>query len=287
MALMIISGIPGSGKNLKCVYEAKKHFKIENSFTTKVIRKVSLYLYNGFVYLKNIIRKIFKKKPLYYRIDVYKQYIYDERNKINNVYSNFPIFLYSYYDKEDKIFKDVYSRSVSLWDLDNSYKFMPNSLIIIDEVQLYVDSDEFASKIIKDKFKPIGKFLQAHRHYGISNILVVSQHPDRVYKKIRNVTNEYLQVKFFRKIPLLPIGVMYAVMYYEQNAYGKSTTIDRKFRDYDFKTKLVICNIKKLYKSYDTCYLKKLNEYKPLKLDLFNEKYVSQEDIDVIFRDVE
>ena len=275
IAVKIISGVPGSGKTLLSVYDAKKHFKKENSLLIKYIRKIKRLIQNFKIFVVNIFKRVLKKELDPYKFDIYKKYIYDSQGKVNNVYSNFPIHLYSYFDKEKKKFVKVYSHYVSLWDLSNNYSFLPYSLIIIDEVQLYIDSDEFIDKKAREKFRPIAKFLQAHRHYGIKDIEFISQHPNRVMAKIRNVTNEFLQVKKFKKLFLLPVGIMVGTIYFECDAYGKSTKIDKKYCNYDFKRVLRITNIKKLYKSYDTCYLRMLNSNKPLKKGCFTDKYIS------------
>ena len=52
--------------------------------------------------------------------------------------------------------------------------------------------------------------------------------------KVRNVTNEFLRVKRFIKIPLLPIGIMFGVIYFECDSYGKSTKIDKKYCNTDW-----------------------------------------------------
>ena len=103
--------------------------------------------------------------------------------------------------------------------------------------------------------------------------------------KIRNVTNEFLQVNFFIRIPLIPIGIMLGTIYFETDSYGKSTKLDKKFCNYDWKKVLRIVNIKKLYKSYDTCYLRFLNDNKPLKSGIFNDKYISKSEFYSVFRD--
>ena len=286
MAVKIISGVPGSGKTLYSVYLAKKHFKKENSKLIKIIRLIKLYIYNGFIFIINIFKRIFKKDLISYKLNVYKKYIYDDHGKVNNIYSNFPIYLYSYFDKVDKKIKKVYSNSVSLWDLKGQYSFLPYSLIMIDEVQLYIDSDEYQDKKARENFRPIAKFLQAHRHYGIKDILFISQHPNRVMAKIRNVTNEFLRVKRFIKIPLTNIGLFFGTVYFESDSYGKSTSLDKKFCNYDFKKRFLITNIKKLYSSYDTCYLRVMNQDRPLKKGSFKNKYLDFSELRVVFRDI-
>jgi len=285
MAVKIISGVPGSGKTLYSVYLAKKHFKKENSKFVKFVRRLVRYIQNSFIFITNIFRRILKKELKSYKIDIYKRYIYDDHKKVNNIYSNYPIYLYSYFDKEDKKFKKVYSHSVSLWDLKGQYSFLPYSLIIIDEVQLYIDSDEYQDKKARENFRPIAKFLQAHRHYGIKDITFISQHPNRVMAKIRNVTNEFVKVKRFIKIPFTSIGLCFGTIYYDSDSYGKSTTIDKKFCNYDFRKVFVLCNIKNLYSSYDTCYLRVLNQDQPLKKGSFSNKFLNDSELRLVFRD--
>lgn len=285
MAVKIVSGVPGSGKTLLGTYEAKKHFKKENSKLVKRIRQIKRIISNWFIFIKNIFRRLLKRELIPYKLDLYKKYIYDKQGKVNNIYSNFPIYLYSYFDKESRKFKKVYSHSVSLWDLKGQYSFLPYSLIIIDEVQLYIDSDEYQDKKARENFRPIAKFLQAHRHFGIKDITFISQHPSRVMAKIRNVTNEFIKVKRFIKIPLTSIGLCFGTIYYDSDSYGKSTTIDKKYCNYDFKKLFRICNIKKLYGSYDTCYLRLLNANKPLKIGSYNDKFLNLNEYSRVFRE--
>ena len=131
MAVKIVSGVPGSGKTLYSVFLAKYHFKKENSKLVKFLRKLIIKIKNLFIFISNIFRRIRKKEVEPYKIDVYKKYIYDNQGKVNNIYSNFPILLYTYFDKESMKFKKVYSNDISLWDLKGSYSFLPYSLILI------------------------------------------------------------------------------------------------------------------------------------------------------------
>ena len=91
-----ISGIPGSGKNVRATYLALKHYKKENMF------------------IKRCFRRIMHR-------DIW----------INNVYSTYPICLkkYSRWSKKE----NIYSNRITIFDLIPSYKFLPNALFIIDE----------------------------------------------------------------------------------------------------------------------------------------------------------
>ena len=55
----------------------------------------------------------------------------------------------------------------------------------------------------------------------------------------------------------------------------RKITEHKKFCNYDFKRVFRICNIKKLYGKYDTCYLSRLNDNKPLKIGCFNDHNIS------------
>ncbi len=101
--VITLNGIPGSGKNVRATYLAIKHYKQENSF------------------IRRTIRKLFKQ-PTY----------------INNVYTSYPILL----KKGSKKKQPIFSNRISLFDLNCQYSFLPNALIIIDETQAIFDSEE-------------------------------------------------------------------------------------------------------------------------------------------------
>lgn len=101
-----ISGIPGSGKNVRATYLAKKHFKKENSLLRKLIRKLL-------------------HKPII----------------VNNVYTTYPVLLKKYRKRSKK--NNIYSNRVTLFDLVPDNRFIDNALIIIDETQAFYDSEEY------------------------------------------------------------------------------------------------------------------------------------------------
>ena len=233
MSVISINGLPGKGKTLLSTHLAIKHFKNQNKFFPKIIRKLQ------------------RKEVVY-----------------NSVYSNFPICL----DKRKKI----YSNRVSVYDLMNQNSFLPDSLIIIDEIQLFYDSDEY-----KTFPRIIANFNQAHRHFGIKDIVYISQHPSRVVKKLRNVVSEYYRIKTLFRIPILNIGFISARVTYEFEDYELSFTKDNELRKMkDIKSKIFFVNFRKAFKSYDTCYLRPLNADKPL-LDHGNYKSIDLEDNDI------
>lgn len=170
---------------------------------------------------------------------------------INNVYTSYPVLL----DRKHK----VYSRQVCPDDLRNQYSFLPNALIIIDEIQSFYDSDEYK------KFpKEIAVFNQFHRHFGIQDIYYISQHPSRVVKKLRNVTCQFRKIRFFFKFPILPFGIMYYTNYYEFEDYGKWHHPSKEMKNYDCDNHFLLFNVKKVFKAYNSVYLHSLNDNRPL-----------------------
>lgn len=103
--VIALSGIPGSGKNVRATYLAKKHFKHQNNIIRKLIRKI-------------------KHEPIL----------------INNVYTTYPILLKKY-PKRSK-HKSIYSKKVTIYDLIPDNRFEKHACIIIDEAQAFYDSEE-------------------------------------------------------------------------------------------------------------------------------------------------
>ena len=179
--------------------------------------------------------------------------------KINNVYSNYPILL------DHK--RNIYSNIVTTYDLNNQVSFLPNSIIIIDEVQLDIDSDEYRDKKIIAILRRIGKYLQSHRHFGIENIYFCSQGVTRIFKKARDVCAGYVKYKKIIHIPLLPLGLIFGTIYYDIDYFGKYIPKDKEEKrklPFDYKKIFKIINLKKVYSSYDSRYLANANYSKPL-----------------------
>jgi len=220
---------------------------------TVMLAKKHFLKQNNFI--KKIIRKI-KKEPLIK----------------NTVYSNFPIVL----DEKLKIM----SQAISLWQLNTDNRLKEHSFIALDEIQLYIDSDEYINKAMTERFRLIANYLQKHRHYIIDDIVITSQHPARVTKKIRNICSHYEYINNFFKFPLLPFGFYHTITYYNVDDYLKSWHIDRKLSTYDFTISWGFCSIKKYYKSYNTIYFNAEIKDKPL-LDAkeFESIYLTLEEI--------
>lgn len=189
----------------------------------------------------------------------YDYYCLFKHKKINNVYSTYPILL----NKR----LDIWTNKIDILDLQNNYSFLPHSLIILDEIQLFVDSDEYSDPQKKEIISKIAKFLQAHRHFGIDRIIFTSQSPSRIFKKARNIVIGYLKQRRIIKIPLTPFAIMLGTMYYDFEYYGRYIPKDREERKklpFDYKRVITIFNIDKVYESYDSKYLSLYNYNKPL-----------------------
>lgn len=104
--VIALSGIPGSGKNVRATYLAKKHFKHYNNVLRKIIRKI-------------------KHEDLI----------------VNNVYTTYPILLKKYSKRSKK--KNIYSNRVTIYDLVPDNRFKKGACIIIDEAQAFYDSEEY------------------------------------------------------------------------------------------------------------------------------------------------
>lgn len=171
---------------------------------------------------------------------------------INNVYSNYPILL----DKKKKI----YSRIIDIEDLKNQYSFLDHSFIAFDEPQLDYDS-------IADTFifpRAIGMTMQAHRHFGIDNIVFATQHPNRLVVYEKNIMNEYYKIMKKLKLPFLPWGLVCTRKCYEIEDYARITSGSKEIRkECSISRKFFFFNFKKIYKSYDSTYLRPLNLDKP------------------------
>lgn len=197
-----------------------------------------------------------------------------EDTYVNNVYSSFPIIL----NKRKKI----YSNMATLDDLDNSHQFLKNAVIFIDEVQSFYDSDEY-----KDFPKKIAIFNQFHRHFGIKDIYYISQHPSRIVKKLRNVTCKYTKIRKFIIIPIINLGIMYLSNYYEFEDYGKWHHPSKEQKVYDVDNHFKFFFVKPVFKSYNSTYLKVLNEDKPLlNRGTFASTQLTDKEVRQIFNDI-
>lgn len=198
---------------------------------------------------------------------------------INNVYTSYPVRLkkYPFFSKKSP----VYSNRVTIFDLIPSNKFLQHSVIIIDETQAFFDSEEY-----KDFPKEIAVFNQFHRHFGIDDIYYITQHPSRLMKKLRILCSEFDKVKTFINIPLINIGLMHIVKYFEFDDYGKYHHPKKEAKTYDVKNQYKLFLTGKVFKSYESKYMKVLNiNSEPYNKGQFNDKLLSKAEINYIFRD--
>jgi len=197
--------------------------------------------------------------------------IHHEPLYINNIYTNYPILLNKKHD--------IYSRIVSVDDLDGSHSFLFNAVIIIDELQASYDSDEH--KIFP---KRIATFNQFHRHFGISDIYYISQHPSRIVKKLRNISCEFIKIQSFRIIPIIKLAFMTTTSYYEEEDYGKWHHPVKEMKTYDVDNHIHFFFVNKVFKSYNSTYLAPLNENKPLlNKGTFSKLEVTKEQLNKVF----
>lgn len=210
-------------------------------------------LFNTYLQLKHYKRQnnVFSKL---------KRKIKKEDITVNNIFSNYPILL----NKKHK--KTLYCNRVSLDDLYEYTRFPINSNLCFDEFQLYFDSLDF-----KNFPKNVRNLFQLHRHLGFNNIYILSQHPSRIVKQARVLVSEFYEiVKSIR----LPFGFMFFRynIYYNYEDFGKPVNVKKNEVTYRFKKKLLIFRYKKVYKSYDTIYMRHLLDNKD---DFHITKYAS------------
>lgn len=208
--------------------------------------------------IRRLIRKI-KKEPIW----------------INNVYSTYPILLKK--TKKEK----VYSNIVTIYDLVPNNRFLNHAVIVIDETQAFYDSEDH-----KEFPKEIAIFNQFHRHFGIDDIYYVSQHPSRIMKKLRILACEFDKIKRFICIPFIHLAFMHIVRYFEFDDYGKYNHPKKEAKTYDVKNKYTLFFAGKVFKAYDSKYLKVLNIDKPLyNRGMFRKLDLSEKEIKYIYRD--
>lgn len=197
----------------------------------------------------------------------------------NNIYSTYPILLKKYPKRLKK--EDIYSNIVTLFDLIPAHRFIKHAVIFCDEAQSFYDSEEH-----KEFPKDIALFNQFHRHFDVDDIYYITQHPSRLMKKLRILCCEFDKIKTFINIPLINIGFMHIVSYFEFDDYGKYHHPKKEAKTYDVKNKYLIFLTRKVFKSYDSKYLKVLNQDKPLyNLGTFKDLNLTQSQIKFIYRD--
>lgn len=196
----------------------------------------------------------------------------------NNIYSTYPILLKKYRKKSKK---NIYSNIVTLYDLIPDNKFIKHANIFCDETQAFYDSEEH-----KEFPKEIAVFNQFHRHFSVDNIYYITQHPSRLMKKLRILCCEFDKIKTFINIPFINLGFMHIIKYFEFDDYGKYHHPKKEAKTYDVKNQYRLFFTKKVFKSYDSKYLKVLNINKPLyDKGNFGSLNLTEKQIKYIYRD--
>lgn len=194
-----------------------------------------------------------------------------KKNQLNvNVYSNYPI----------RLSKNYFSNRVSLYDFDTYKKWYMDSDVVLDEFQLYFDSLDFK------KFpRNIARNFQLHRHYGINNIYILSQHPSRIVKQARVLVCEFYEVVKMYKIPFTGLGFFRYNIYYNFEDFGKPVNVKKREVTYRFKKRITLpFRYKKIFKSYDTKYMRCLVDEKPyIEQVPFEDKFMSLEEVEKTF----
>lgn len=198
-----------------------------------------------------IARKYYKKEN-----GLIRRFIRKKKGKeeyLNNIYSNFPILL----DKKKKI----YSRIISIDDCNNDYSFLEHSILILDEVQAFYDS----YRDFKSFPKEIATFFQFHRHFGIQDIYLISQHPRRLVTYLKDVITQFNRMRNFIKIPFIHLGIITYRTVFEFDDYKFAFSNSDEIKQmYDIRRGIYFFNYKKVFNSFLSIYLFQLNEDKPL-----------------------
>lgn len=194
----------------------------------------------------------------------------------NNVYSNTPICLDSK--------KQIYTRKFSLYDFEAFYKFPMDTQIVIDEIQAYYDSSEW-----KDVPPNVRTNFQFHRHFGISNIYIISQDPGRVPTIFKKLAEEFHDIdRFYKfKIPFtkIGIGILKINIYYRVEDFGLPTCVRKKEVAYKFRKKLKIFSLNGPFNAYDTkCMSSLVNDEKILDNGNWTSLKMTKEEIVDTFR---
>lgn len=251
MSVIAVCGLPGKGKTLFTTYLMKKKYSKENNIVKRLItKKRFINVFSNYPIKLNTNKKYEKKLK--------------KKNKIRSK-KGLPLL-------EDN--KAVYSFQISLKDFESFKKQVPDSFIVLDEFQSYFDSLDFK------KFpRKIAHNFQFHRHFGIKDIYIVSQHPSRIVKQARILVNEFYNIVKFIKLPL-GIAIIKYNIYYNYEDFGKSVNVKKEDVIYDFKKRIKIFRYKKVFDSYDTKYLRALVEDKPyIRTEQFNNKLMNKKSI--------
>lgn len=205
---------------------------------------MALYIYSGIPKTGKTATTTYQAVKHYRKDNSLLMKLFERRtHNVNRVFSNYPILL----DKKKKVFAIRTNPNM----LCMKYRFPHGSIIILDEFQRYFDSREF-----KDFPKPLGTFLQHHRHGSIKDIIFTSQHPRRIDNKGRDLSEIFVKHRIFIKIPFIPVFVSYSTEYYEFEDYGKYNHLKNEMKTYDYKNHFRIIYAGNIVGRYDSKYFR-------------------------------
>lgn len=217
---------------------------------------------------KTLFATYLMRKKYFFENNIIKRLI--RKKRYVNIFSNYPI----------RFEKGIYSYKIGLNDLNQFNKHVPDSDFVFDEFSNYIDSLDF-----KGFPEVLRKVLKTHRHASIKDIYLIDQHPSRIAKQARVLVNEFYQIKKFVKIPFTGIAFIKYVIYYNVEDYGKSVNVDKKQCSYDFEKRIKIFRYKKVFKSYDTKYMKALYENEPyIHTDMYDSLLMTKSEINTNFK---
>lgn len=182
----------------------------------------------------------------------------------NLVMTNYPVKLHKY----------IYSLSFNR-NYFNDFLHWPKHIsIVLDEFQaVYCDSLDY----LKFPRRAANNF-QFHRHFGIDDIYLISQSPSRIPKTPRELCCEFWKIKKFHKF--FGIGIISIIKYFDFETYGSPIPKNKDLINFDYKKKLFLFSVRKVFNAYDTCYLHSLVKDKPyLELMAFKSPLLDYENI--------
>ena len=225
--LVTITGKPGMGKTLLLTAVAIKNFKEKNPplkvwFTEKILRKKWIYDLSEYSDYPICFKEKKKNKRYYY---------YDENGDVQESDS-------------------LYSLKFRIFDLILDNKFKDHANFYIDEIQQKYDSMEY-----KDFPDSIAHYCQAHRHFD-NNIYTNSQSQSRIIKRLLVLSEEYWEIRDFRKI--LGYGICHIRITWDMKANLENGLFNSDNIDEDSMRKIL--KLKKMGRSYDSKYLRELQK---------------------------
>lgn len=269
MAVTLYSGLPGTGKTASATFLAVKKYRKENTFIHNILFSLH-YIGEHYSYVKQP-KKLFSNIKNYIKCFIFDfvfLYQYRNDNPYINVYSNYPILL----DPKKNIYSIMFN---PLDDMMMTVQFKPGALIIADEIQRIYGSRQF-----KNFPKEVGTFLQHHRHGGISDIVLTSQHPDRFDTILRELCEVYRKYRIFFKFPFIPLILCTYTNYYEPANYGAYNQVKKEFKTYDYDNHIQLLNSKKIFDRYDSKYFRIIFEnLEHKKAEQFKTKTIALDDI--------